>query len=426
MVLRQSRQASKGEESRTSLGDGETARPTYAGAFRCIGPACEDHCCQGWDIPVDKSTYERYTLFPADRLGWAVSSFVSVTSADVPNSLYAHIHMAASGDCPFLEADQLCGIQKAYGPELLSSSCSSYPRALNQVDGVLEGSLTLSCPEAARNVLLDPDFLDRVTDLRASGFRTDNLFGLGNSATSPMRKPFEAFHAVRIAVMELIKDRSRPVWLRLLRVGALCQQLESERDPDVAIAAIFAREIDRELAALKPNRALRVEIAMRLSDERVRDQTAGRRFKDTYWSFVEGLASEGGPGGQDDLGNFEHAERMYYRPFVEAHPHVLENFLVNYIYQRLFPFGRAGGVTLRERWIFEEFLLLATQFAWMETLLIGVAGSAREQFNGVQVVETVQSFHRAVEHYPEVSEGMLAFLRSRRMDNLSGMAVLLR
>jgi lysine-N-methylase len=131
-------------------------------------------------------------------------------------------------------------------------------------------------------------------------------------------------------------------------------------------------------------------------------------------------------GGSDDLERFSWAERTYYRPFLEERPHILENFLVNYIYQRLFPFGRAGGVTLRERGMIEEFVLLATQFGWMETLLIGVAGRYGNAFDGAHVVETVQSFHRAVEHYPGVVEGILEAIHKRAMGNLAGMAVMLR
>ncbi len=407
------------------MGERVTARPTYAGAFACLGPACEDHCCQGWDIPVDEATYKQYQLFPADRLGWAVAGFVSVSSAHSAKSVYAHIHMAASGDCPFFEADRLCGIQKAYGPELLSASCSSYPRTLNKVHGVLEGSLSLSCPEAARNVLLDPDFLERVTDLAASGFRTDNFFWLGNDANSPVSKPFESFDKVRAAMIALVRDRSRPVWLRLLRVGALCRRLE-ETDVEKAVADVFGGGRDQELIALRPDRALRLALTMWLSDERVRDETAGRRFQGIYWAFVEGIAPECGVPGTNELDRLAGAERMYYEPFMGAHPHVLENLLVNSFYQRLFPFGRSGGVALRERGIFEEFVLLATQFGWMEMLLIGVAGRSREEFGASQVVETVQSFHRAVEHYAGVLEGILAVMRERGMHDMAGMAVMLR
>ncbi len=400
------------------------SRPTYAGAFRCIGSACEDDCCHSWNIPVDKATYERYTLFPADKLGWAVTGFVSVTSAQVPDSLYAHIHMAASGDCPFLEADRLCGIHKAYGAELLSSTCSSYPRVLNRVEGMLEGSLSLSCPEAARNVLLDATFLERVADLERAAFRTDNFFWRGNQASSAVRKPFEAFHAVRAAMIELVRDRSRPVWLRLLRVGALCQRLEGTEPAATAIAEVLKGKLDQELLALPENRALRLEVSMRHSDERARDPSSGTRFREAYWGFIEGIA--GGPGSGNDLERFAWAERKYYQPLMAAHPHLWENFLVNYIFQRLFPFGRAGGVALRERGIFEEFVLLATQFGWIETLLIGLAGRWQEDFAGTHIVEAVQSFHREVEHDAGVLEGIVSDMARRGMSNLAGIAVMLR
>jgi len=375
---------------------------------------------------VDKATYERYTLFPAEKLGWAVNGFVSVTSAQVPDSLYAHIHMAASGECPFLEADLLCGIQKSYGAELLSSTCSSYPRVLNRVEGVLEGSLSLSCPEATRNVLFDPGFLDRVGDLEAGAFRTDNFFWLGNAATSPVRKPFEAFHVVRRAMIDLVKDRSRPMWLRLMRVGALCRRLEEQEDAGAAINEVLGGGLDMVLVGFAGNRALRLEIAMQLSDRRVRAESAGRRFQETYWGFIEGIAAGTDSGGGDDLERLAWAEQRYYQPFVVAHPHVWENFLGNYFFQRLFPFGRAGGVLLRERGIFEEFVLLATQFGWLETLLIGVAGRSREDFSEVQIVETVQSFHREVEHDAGVLEGLVAEMEHRGMSHLAGMAVMLR
>lgn len=34
--------------------------PPIASAFKCIGSECRDHCCKGWDIPLDKSTVNRY------------------------------------------------------------------------------------------------------------------------------------------------------------------------------------------------------------------------------------------------------------------------------------------------------------------------------------------------------------------------------
>ncbi len=35
-------------------------RPEYAERFRCIGPTCEDSCCVGWRVDIDKATYIKY------------------------------------------------------------------------------------------------------------------------------------------------------------------------------------------------------------------------------------------------------------------------------------------------------------------------------------------------------------------------------
>jgi hypothetical protein len=126
------------------------SQPTYAGLFRCIGPACEDTCCGDWDIPVDKITYQAYRTFPAEKLGSLVAHFVSECVDSPHDSLYASIRRKQDGSCPFFGADRLCGIQKEYGAKLLTSTCSLYPRSFSSVHGRLEGSLSLSPRSCSR------------------------------------------------------------------------------------------------------------------------------------------------------------------------------------------------------------------------------------------------------------------------------------
>ena len=35
-------------------------QPEYMKAFSCIGPACEDSCCIGLRVDLDKETYQKY------------------------------------------------------------------------------------------------------------------------------------------------------------------------------------------------------------------------------------------------------------------------------------------------------------------------------------------------------------------------------
>ncbi|WP_213807687.1 hypothetical protein [Granulicella sp. dw_53] len=142
--------------------------------------------------------------------------------------------------------------------------------------------------------------------------------------------------------------------------------------------------------------------------------------------FVEGISGSDGSGTGDDLERFLRAEEEYHRPLFERLPFVLENYLVNYMFQNLFPYGREGGTNLISRSIFDEYIRMATRFAWINGLLVGVAGYCKEAFAGEHVVQTIQSVVRTVEHYPDVLKSIDVSIRSRELDSLQGMAVLLR
>jgi len=405
----------------------DNLQPTYGGAFRCIGPECEDSCCRNWDIPIDEITYRRYRQFPAEKLGSLVAHFVSECSDKSQDNVHAYIRRKPDGSCPFLGVDRLCGIQKEYGAELLSAPCSIYPRSLAVVHGTLEGSLILSCPEAARNVLLHEDSIKREADLLSGDFRTDSVFGVRQ------HKGLDGFLIpVRALIVRLIRDRSRPIWQRLLIIASLCSRLDDVADPVhvkqllIRYQSALGQGSSDELEGLEQRVATRLELTITLTNQRCQDGDCGQRFRDLFWDFIEGIGSTGTDGPDQDVYRFELATRKYLEPFLEQSPFIEENYLLNYVYQHLFPFGRAGSEHLVDHSIFEEAVLLLTQFSWMTTLLTGVAGRYRDGFNDVHLIRTVQSFTRAVAHVPQVLEDALSFVRARNLDNISGLARLLR
>lgn len=411
--------------------------PTYAAAFRCIGASCEAHCCGEWNIPVDKTTYESYRRFPPERLGSLVSRFVIPNSPGQPEAMFATINLQAnpSGLCPFFGEDHLCRIQKDYGPQLLSASCSIYPRSLSRVAGRLEGSLSLSCPEAARNVLLDPDFMQIKGNLLSGDFRTDNVFHLACDQSGAIHKPVALFGTIRQLLIGMVRDRSRPMWHRLLLIGFLCKRLDDiiaedgERSlPRILMAYERINEDDAvrtEIESLPSQPRLKLSVVFSLTNARVKD-SPGRRFLKTFWTYVEGIASPEGLQPGDDVERFLRAEEHYYRPFFNRFPFILENYLLNYMFQNLFPYGRTGSPDFAPLTMFGEYLRMTTHYAWIDTLLVGTAAHFKEAFAGEHVVHTVQSFTRAVEHAPEVLESVDDYIRIKGLDNLQGMAVMLK
>jgi lysine-N-methylase len=409
------------------------AQPTYAAAFHCIGPDCEDHCCGEWEIPVDKVTYEKYREFPAEGLGAIVSQLVTITP-DAPIEMYAQIHKAPSGCCAFFGEDHLCKIQKQYGPALLSATCSIYPRSLSRVADTLEGALSLSCPEAARNILLDPGFIYETKNLLEGGFRTDNVFRLETSAGESHLKPSEHYLEIRSFILSVLRNRAHPLWKRLLLIGFFCKRMDDiAATKECSVAEVIGNysvaaenEAFWSSADNVPREPLhKVQFARDLTAERVHFG-ASTRFLEVSSAFAACVGVLDRPLVKSDLGTFRHTQETYLRPYLEAHPHILENFLTNYIFQNLFPFGKANSGKSTALSMYEEFLRLSAQFAWLQALLNGMAHRHTSSFGDEHVVLATQSMCRTIEHDPQVLKSLHRIMKSRGLDTLNGISLLLR
>jgi hypothetical protein len=110
-------------------------QPLSYHAFRCIGAVCEDSCCIGWTVHVDKLTYEAYQQCNDPELGPQLCELVTIAAASTHGDDHARITVSGA-TCPFL-SEGLCAIQKKLGAHQLSVMCATYPRVMNVVDDVL-------------------------------------------------------------------------------------------------------------------------------------------------------------------------------------------------------------------------------------------------------------------------------------------------
>jgi len=63
----------------------------------------------------------------------------------------------STGNCPYLDGDSLCLVQKNLGAQALSHTCSTFPRVKRIYRNEVQKSLNLSCPEVASILLNDPN-----------------------------------------------------------------------------------------------------------------------------------------------------------------------------------------------------------------------------------------------------------------------------
>ncbi len=132
--------------------------PDYYKEFACLGGACPDTCCAQWEVVVDDDTAARYAVVPGD-LGRRLRAALTLDEDG------DRILRFPQGRCPLLTEDSLCSVQKALGHEALCRTCREFPRLCQDYTVFREHSLSLSCPEAARLILLSP----RLPVLECSG-----------------------------------------------------------------------------------------------------------------------------------------------------------------------------------------------------------------------------------------------------------------
>ncbi len=124
------------------------SRPSYYDRFRCLASACPDSCCQQWSVQVDERAEAYYRGLPGP-LGEKLRSVLTQEDGET-------VFAVENGRCPLWRADGLCRIQAELGEQALCDVCRDFPRIRHDFGDFAELQLELSCPEAARLILLSP------------------------------------------------------------------------------------------------------------------------------------------------------------------------------------------------------------------------------------------------------------------------------
>ncbi|MDR3774721.1 MAG: flagellin lysine-N-methylase [Terracidiphilus sp.] len=406
-------------------------RPDYSTAFRCIGPACEDTCCAGWRVDLDRASFERLHTIPEGPLKTLVEASVvrgSTPNAPLSPSAFAQIRMTASGRCPIQSEDGLCRIHAEHGAGYLPELCATYPRIPHSVEHRIERALSLACPEAARLVLLNPD-------LMAEPIRGAQVHSWDEKApcTTPVRT---WFWPVREFAIDLIRNRAYPLWQRMFLLGTFSRRMDAiiQGTLDRSMAALLADfsaavgkgSLRAQMETIPSDLALQLEMVMELVRLRVDAVKVPPRLRASLQAFIQGIGAKTEPGIAAQSAHYAAAHDRYYAPFFLRRPHILENYLVNAILSGLYPFGLKLYEPDGKQEPGREFAMLAAQFALIKGLLIGVAGCHREAFSSEHVVETIQVVCKYFEHDPQQLDEIEQLLRSRDLDNARGIAMLLR
>lgn len=131
--------------------------------FKCLGEECGLTCCNGWNIHIDKKTHLLYRKSLDPEVKEISKTALKRDRTEAKN--HSTVILKDNGDCPYLDTDKLCKVQKNLGEKALSHTCSTFPRLYSQRQdtelGIFLG-LDLGCPAAAKNLVSDEHSTDLV------------------------------------------------------------------------------------------------------------------------------------------------------------------------------------------------------------------------------------------------------------------------
>ena len=412
----------------------KTLQPRAYGAFRCISADCEDTCCVGWIVNIDKQTYDAYQHCDHPQLGPRLRELVTINTAATNADNYARMTLSASG-CSFLE-DGLCSIQKRLGEQYLSMMCSAYPRVRNMVDDALQQSLDLSCPEAARLMLLDPAPMEFV-EQDQSGVRLGHLSVL-STADPASAKPYTHFREIHSFNLWLLQNRRYSLWRRIVLLGSFCDQIQAgaaqghaAQTPDVIAAyrdAIQRGSFDQALDSHRPRPAEQIGAILELIVARIGSDFTALRFRECYQEFMAGLDWTADVSMDELSRRYAAAYSDWYLPLMSRHEHILEHYLVSYAYRTLFPLGpqhSSQNITSTDLSIREQCMLMLACYGIIQAVAIGMADFHREKFAVPHILKVIQAVAKTFEHSLAFPARAIQILGNNGITNCAGWAILL-
>ncbi len=188
-------------------------QPTYYNKFKCIASKCNDNCCIGWEISVDKESYKYYM------------SIKSEFSQKLHNGILKNedeysFKLEKNKRCVFLNKNNLCEIICNLGENSLCQICRDHPRYYNFYNNVQENGLGLACEEVCRIILTEKspiNFIDTSTNKICNIYSTDDIY-------------LNFLLAVREIIINTLHNRNFHITARLAVLAHLCDTVQQLSD----------------------------------------------------------------------------------------------------------------------------------------------------------------------------------------------------
>ncbi|PKM52316.1 MAG: FliB family protein [Firmicutes bacterium HGW-Firmicutes-7] len=396
--------------------------PTYLKHFQCIGGSCEDSCCIGWAVDIDRLTYRQYFRTKDLSMREMFKTYVYKNKDSYSENVdYGKVRLEASMRCPFLDTDHYCEIYRTLGESYLSNVCTSYPRVTNAIDDFYEISLYVSCPEAARLILLNPDgicFQESIQPL--------NKHILGSIVDTRLEEyqqsPIQYFKEIRSKCIQLIQNRKYALPERLVILGifleGLDEQSEISQNAMLSYLNTFNPDAYPTIASDFTGLPLQINLFQKwIENLNVLTDIESEKFV-AFTHIVQDSFMLNGPCDiKKKASLYEESMTKYMNPFMEEHGYIFENDLVNLMFRNVFPFSATHCM-------FDGYMMLIIHFLWIRFYLAGVFKHNKEA-SPEEAVLLIQVLAKTLDHHNTFLDDLFHELKDNEFDHMEFVKALL-
>lgn len=397
--------------------------PSYLKEFKCIAGKCEDSCCVGWNIDIDKVTFRQYYKVQDKEMKRMFQKNVhnneNYISSDVD---YGKVKLTKAKRCPFLDEENYCVIYSRLGEEYLSNVCTSFPRIINKVDGFYEMSLDVACPEAARIILLKEEGIEF-----EEGTETLEKHIVSSDIDTKSKKfnnsPVKYFTEIRDMSIKIMKNRKLNLSQRLYILGEFLNTLENKIKRNYNNVPKFIKEYDINSVSnsYEKNQSgyiLQIDFFKRMVDLlNVFEEVDSISFKEYTKQIIDEFrfGEEEGISENSDL--YINAFEDYTEKIINSNSYIFENYLVNFIYNNMFPFSET-------ELLFDGYIMLLTRYSFIRFYLVGKYIYNKED-SKENIVEFIQVFSKVIGHHKTFTVDVLNYIKENKFDNVEFTKILL-
>lgn len=316
-------------------------QPEYVGKFQCDGAVCGSKCCKHWEIDIDGPTYQKYCTIEPKEERKKVVSRIKYKKA----KRKFLVEMDKGGACPFLRKDGLCYIQKTWGAEWLSNTCTVYPRTIYTAGDLLLRGLTLTCPVAAKLALLpeEPMAFEKVP------MAAEEWERLLSRCAGRVSRMGDALIDVQYGAVSILQNRALSIDQRLIVLGFFLDQagdFVEAGEPEkiemlsaVYTAEDFGAQVPDMLRAIRFHPAEYVRSMFGLIDALYGKKAAYQGREQVLMQRVVcafGLEQEEVPF-TSLVGTYQTVFRPAEEAMLRDYGHIFENYLVNEFFLDHYP-----------------------------------------------------------------------------------------